>query len=112
MVKTEIPFKRTGICECHRYVTSLCRKVDHYIEVMLLEEAVNERFVCKVPFYESVAALGMLCRFCLNLLQTIFLQAHVIIIIDRVEAHNLDWRLRFQQSEYQVATYETGGSCD
>ena len=72
-----------GIGDAVAY-TSLCRKGDHHIKMIVSKKSVNKNFVCKVSLEKSIYIPRTANSNLLQAIQTIFLNTNIIIIIHAV----------------------------
>ena len=69
--------------------TCLGSQIDHHMEAVLRKAVIHQAAVCDAALDEGPGRGGMQGGFLLNLLQSPFLNGHIIIVVDIVKTHNL-----------------------
>ena len=64
----------------------LCGEVDHHIEVILVKEFINHRFVGDVAFHKH-PFIRAIRGICVQVLQPVFFQSHIIVVVHIVDTH-------------------------
>ena len=86
--------------------TRLGTQIDHNIRMILLENAVDQLFICKVALNK-----GVICKL-LQLCKASFLDANIIIIVHVVQTDYLGIRLSGQDTLGKVGADKTGRTGD
>ena len=85
-------------------------EVDHDFRPELSEKAVDKGFIGYIALDEAPAAVGMAFGCLLNLSEAELLDAHVVIVVERVDSENFDARFGVEESQRKVGADKTGGS--
>ena len=81
---------------------SLCSEVYYDIRFVVMEDGINQQFICNVSFYKSPCGIWVfLCPF-LNFRQTPLLDRDIIVIIHVVDADDSKLGLSFQNFQDKV----------
>lgn len=86
--------------------TCLCTEIDHDIWMILLKDAVDKGFVCKIALNE-----GIVLKF-LKFSKTSLFDADIIVLVHVVQPDDFCVRFSGQDTLGQVGTNETGGAGD
>lgn len=87
--------------------TRLRSEVDNDVELMLGEEIIDQGLVGQIALNELVAYGWMLTAYRFNLLQAVFLEGNVIVIIEVVKADDGAFPHILQKAHHKVGTDET-----
>ena len=93
---------------CNRIPDSRLRSQVHYhSRIILFKKRIYQFLICNRTFYKFPGRIRMLCRQTLNLLQTVFFDGNIVIIIHIVDTDNM-YRLHFSQKfHHKIRTNKT-----
>ena len=86
--------------------TRLSSKIDHNIRVILLKDAVNKRFVCKIPLDK-----GVVFEF-LEFSQTCFFDSDIVVVIHVIKTNDLSIWFCGQDTLGKIRADEPGCASD
>lgn len=88
--------------------TCLCCKVDDHIEIIGIEQIIDGRTICNIPLYKDPLGIGVVRCQLVDFGKAIFLDGHIVIIVDIVKTHDGHRVDGFQQFHHKVRADESG----
>lgn len=88
----------------------LCCQVYYYFGLVVGKDFVDEFFVSQIAFDEGSLGVAMLGSAGSNLLQTVFLDGYVVVVVHVVQTDNLHRGHGAQKLQNKVAADEAGGT--
>lgn len=87
---------------------SLRRQIHHDARLVVSKNFVDKRFIGKISFDKYPFRISMLRSAFIQLLQAVFLNGYVIIVVHVVQADDFHRRQGTQKLQYKVAADEAG----
>lgn len=90
----------------------LCCKVDDHIEIIGIEQIIDGRTICNITLYKDLLGIRVIGCQLVDFGKAIFLDGHVVVIVDVIKTNNGHRVYGFQKFHHQIGADESGGTGD